>query len=747
MRLVKIVLVFVLSLALIAPTTSPALAESGVISANAVPITNELSPSNVQSSIQSVSWYDGLIQYSNILNCVSIIQGFPYYERGMGTYVGFTADPQAASPGINQVYYVHVIVAGLGNACSGQRAFIDIQLPPGTTLAIAPSTPVYCFAGGNPLSPAGDCPQTLPTSPYNAGAYAIYSPDAANNYTWPIPQGAFWEFQIPVRSNTMLSGSPFRANVLALDGNDSPWLRPEIGVFVFSNTPVVIYPSPSTETTQNPDLTFTYKSQAYVYTFNQTGTAYFDLGTSAGVYGLKTDSVPITTPGTAWSLWDDWVDPPFTLLPNTTYHWRVRFVSTSGPTYVGTNQTFTTLSTGNVTLGDGTSASCNTTSLNTALNTVGLKELDFDCGSNPISIAMALTRAVPVDLKINGGNVVTLVAPTNARHFDVSGGAKLTLENITLSNGNATTGCGGAIRVSGNSSLVANRVSFLNNNSQGDGGALCVIAGSQATLNSSLFSRNTAIGQGGAIYSQGSLSLIWTDVSRNSAGTNGGGIAYDAPFAGPFLDVFRSLISENAATGPSSKGGGLYILGNGEVNTSSVVLNTAVDGAGIYALNSTPNLQSATIAYNRGSVSGGLFAAGAGGFSAGGSIIALNQPANCVPGQTVTSFGYNLENSNTCGLNGTGDIKNVNPQLDSLRFNGGASRTVFLKTGSPALDAGNPAGCGQFDQRGFYGTPGEIILRAADGNGDSVARCDIGALERLPGDTQINDIFLPLIKR
>ena len=54
----------------------------------------------------------------------------------MGTYVGFLADPEAGQPSPNTVYYVHVVIAGMGNACSGQRAYIDLSLPANTTLAI-----------------------------------------------------------------------------------------------------------------------------------------------------------------------------------------------------------------------------------------------------------------------------------------------------------------------------------------------------------------------------------------------------------------------------------------------------------------------------------------------------------------------------------------------------------------------------------------------------------------------------------
>ena len=86
-------------------------------------------------------WYDGLIQYSMITNCVSIIQGFPYQENGVGTYVGFLADPNAGKPAPNTTYYVHVVIAGLGNSCSGMRAYVDVALPASTALAIDPTNP------------------------------------------------------------------------------------------------------------------------------------------------------------------------------------------------------------------------------------------------------------------------------------------------------------------------------------------------------------------------------------------------------------------------------------------------------------------------------------------------------------------------------------------------------------------------------------------------------------------------------
>jgi hypothetical protein len=186
----------------------------------------------------------------------------------MGTYVGFLADPEAGQPAPNTTYYVHVVIGGLGNACSGQRAYIDLQLPANTNLAITSTNQVACYYDGVPL-PANECPQVFQPSGYNPGSYWIPSVDAAHAYTWPIPQGRILEIQIPVQTSTPLSGSPLQAHIWALDGNDSPWLHPQQGVYVFSSEPTILYPTPFTV-----DITaFTATSYAYLYAFGLGGNA------------------------------------------------------------------------------------------------------------------------------------------------------------------------------------------------------------------------------------------------------------------------------------------------------------------------------------------------------------------------------------------------------------------------------------------------------------------------------------------
>ena len=90
-------------------------------------------------------------------------------------------------------------------------------------------------------------------------------------------------------------------------------------------------------------------------------------------------------------------------------------------------------------------------------------------------------------------------------------------------------------------------------------------------------------------------------------------------------------------------------------------------------------------------------------------------------GLHVTSLGGNLASDGSCQLGGTGDRNNTDPGLDLIADNGGPTLTILPLSGSPLIDGGIAAGCPAVDQRGF--------ARPYDGDGDTEAECDVGAVE------------------
>jgi hypothetical protein len=725
----------------------------------------------------AASWYDGLIQYSTITNCASIIFGDPYQEEGAGTYVGFIADPNNSQPAPNQTYYVHVVIAGLGNSCSGMRAYIDLALPSSTSLAINGTNKVYCFYDGSPLTPSSDCPQTLPASSYNPGAFQIPSTDSAHADTWPIPQGHTLEIQVPVVSSAALNNSPLQANVWMLDGNDDPWLRPTEGVYVFNSgasTPSIVYPSPSTISA----TTTTAHSEAYLYTHNLTGTGYFDLGTDTS-YSLIHDPLTITVASTAWLVYDDWGPPP--LLPNTLYHWRFRFHDSNGHDTIGADQTFTTLPDGQVTLGTGTPGTCTTPAFQNAVSTA--KTIKFDCGALPITLTVP-SQSINANLSIDGGNKVILDAGGAGPHFTVQAGAALTLTNLTLVNG-SNASCGGSIEVVGGGRLTLNGAHFFNNHSSVQAGAVCVEPSATATISGSLFLHNRAANFGGAIGNYGTLAVSGSRFVSNTAPINGGGIdatgltsvatstflSNSVGFRGGGINNYLGLLTVSQSSFISNTAG---LYGGGLANDSSgtwVTATTLFDNyANVYgaAIESagTLTLTNSTVSANRARLYGGglAWAPGAdltllndtvvsntagthgGNFYVGGvptatvrlknTLVAFGSPNNC--DGVLISQGHNLESANSCGLAASGDLPNKDPKIGPLQDNGGPTWTHALKFGSPALDAGTNAGCPATDQRG--------IARPQIGHGSGPAICDIGAYEATPGSTLLA-IFLPLVRR
>lgn len=178
-----------------------------------------------------VQWYDGSIAYSTVINCPSMIQGNPYTEYGLGTFVGQTADSETSEPKTGQAFALHIYIAGMGMPCSGGSIVLPkFNLPDG--FAFAKNLPIYCFKNG---SQGGAAPNQF-CGGWNhmmADGTFVAPDDAPSSPGFEIVQGATFEIQVPVVSTKAHAGTPWSVSLQVADGNDNPTLHPQANAYVF----------------------------------------------------------------------------------------------------------------------------------------------------------------------------------------------------------------------------------------------------------------------------------------------------------------------------------------------------------------------------------------------------------------------------------------------------------------------------------------------------------------------------------
>jgi CSLREA domain-containing protein len=270
----------------------------------------------------------------------------------------------------------------------------------------------------------------------------------------------------------------------------------------------------------------------------------------------------------------------------------------------------------------------------------------------------------------------------------VAAGTEDRIEGITIADSRAVTNSGAGFAKDGAGLLVLDSVVFSGNFGV-LGSALSVGPGGGARIVSSTFTGNDADESGGAILGIGAgaqVELVNSTITGNRADDNGGGILWNSTGT---LTVRSSTIAGNTAnsddTGAHS-GGGIY---NMQAGSTIQIANTLLAD----------------------------------------NVIGTAAPVQDQCAGAFTSSGYNLRSSNDAGCTGfvgTGDLVNPNPLIGLLGTNGGATQTIPLLTGSPAINAGNPAAvggafpaCPATDQRG-------------QPRGGGVGVCDIGAFEVQP---------------
>jgi hypothetical protein len=163
-------------------------------------------------------------------------------------------------------------------------------------------------------------------------------------------------------------------------------------------------------------------------------------------------------------------------------------------------------------------------------------------------------------------------AATQFRILNVAAGAMLRLAGLSILNGR-TAGLGSGIQ---NAGTVVLRQTTLAGNTAGNGGALANIAGATATVSRSLFTANTTTGVGGGgVINLGTLTVIGTVFSVNTAPINGGAINTQP---GGVTRIIQTTVTHNSSNG---LGGGISNLGTTLLERTVVSSNRGSAGGGI----------------------------------------------------------------------------------------------------------------------------------------------------------------------
>jgi predicted outer membrane repeat protein len=163
----------------------------------------------------------------------------------------------------------------------------------------------------------------------------------------------------------------------------------------------------------------------------------------------------------------------------------------------------------------------------------------------------------------------------NSRIFKINSGKKITIDGIRLQNGKAdgslSSESGGAIYNSGSLSVVNS--GFTKNTATSSGGAIYNDLEASASFNMSNISENTADFSGGGVHNNGILSFKNCIISGNSSDGNGGGVSdrNKASFT-------NTVISGNLA---ASKGGGVNVdAANSSFVNCTIAGNSATSTGG-----------------------------------------------------------------------------------------------------------------------------------------------------------------------
>ncbi len=258
-------------------------------------------------------------------------------------------------PRLGERFYVRATtsdVQGGGEAALFTQA---LRLPPGLYPAIDANNPVFCFARNfntGVVDSSVTCPNALILDAFAGGAwnkaYPWYTSTTYSAGQSQVPAG--WTFfgLIPVVATRTFAG-------LGSTQSDFLWGGVRVGyvgtpgtTYGYSYNPITVLdrvPESSYPAAPVTAITNTTASlNGIVANFWKGGTAVAEFGATTA-YGRVTagDAIPGNDP--TFAAYQTSPLAATALVPGTTYHWRLKFTTTTGLSYYGADQTFTTTGT------------------------------------------------------------------------------------------------------------------------------------------------------------------------------------------------------------------------------------------------------------------------------------------------------------------------------------------------------------------------------------------------------------------
>jgi predicted outer membrane repeat protein len=246
---------------------------------------------------------------------------------------------------------------------------------------------------------------------------------------------------------------------------------------------------------------------------------------------------------------------------------------------------------------------------------------------------------------LGNGATITRASSSYFRFFEITTTGSLTLDNVTLTNGNVGNYGGGAIRSWG--TLTFTNGTIRNNRARYAGAIIAGNAGNQLTVANSVISDNTVETGSGAISTQGGTAVITDTTFSNNTVT----IQTDTGYAGAIysnsvLEITRCTFSGNHAR----TGGALAVFKNTvTISESTFDGNVAqLYGGAIYSEGNTVTITDSVLIDNQA------------GTDPNGSPSAIHTRRS-----TTTYVGGNVQMSNSCvagnsaGLGNSGTNTNV----------------------------------------------------------------------------------------